>query len=129
MESVSTGRRLNPRSESIDHFRTCREDFGIERNQSFKGDQGNAQFSLCCTSTAMPDDESQESTSGISFVPKNRIRKAGTQEREKLLGLRLGYTLLLNPRDMSGGNTRSSAATSASRNALHASRSNCSTSC
>ena len=58
MESVSTGRRLNPRSESIDHFRTCREDFGIERNQSFKGDQGNAQFSLCCTSTAMPDDDS-----------------------------------------------------------------------
>src|SRR5213080_2590391 len=67
MESVSTGRRLNPRSESIDHFRTCREDFGIERNQSFKGDQGNAQFSLCCTSTAMPDDESEESTSGILF--------------------------------------------------------------
>src|SRR5438105_11079485 len=59
MESVSTGRRLNPRSESIDHFRTCREDFGIERNQSFKGDQGNAQFSLCCTSTAMPDDDPQ----------------------------------------------------------------------
>src|SRR5438093_13758429 len=60
MESVSTGRRLNPRSESIDHFRTCREDFGIERNQSFKGDQGNAQFSLCCTSTAMPDGDSQD---------------------------------------------------------------------
>jgi hypothetical protein len=40
--------------------RTRREDFGIERNQSFKGDHGNAQFSLCCTSTAMPDDDSQD---------------------------------------------------------------------
>ncbi|PYL48843.1 MAG: hypothetical protein DMF32_08475 [Verrucomicrobia bacterium] len=47
-----------PMSESIDHSWICREDFGIERNQSFKGDHGNAQFSLCCTSTAMPDDES-----------------------------------------------------------------------
>jgi hypothetical protein len=47
--------------------RTRREDFGIERNQSFKGDHGNAQFSLCCTSTAMPDDDSSESTSGIFF--------------------------------------------------------------
>ena len=65
-------------SESIDHSWTCREDFGIERNRSFKGNHGNAQFSLCCTSTAMPDDESQESTSGILFVQKNRIGKAGT---------------------------------------------------
>jgi hypothetical protein len=40
--------------------RTRREDFGSERNQSFKGDHGNAQFSLCCTSTAMPDDDSQD---------------------------------------------------------------------
>src|SRR5262249_62407644 len=47
-------------SESIDHSWTCREDFGIERNESFKENQGNAQFSLCCTSTAMPDDESQD---------------------------------------------------------------------
>jgi hypothetical protein len=30
-------------------------------------DYRNAQFSLCCTSTAMPDDESEESTSGILF--------------------------------------------------------------
>jgi|ERR1700736_3512907 hypothetical protein len=29
----------------------CREDFGIERNQSPKRKDGNAQFSLCCTST------------------------------------------------------------------------------
>jgi len=39
---------------------TCREDFGIERNQSFKEDYDNAQFSLCCTSTAMPDGDSQD---------------------------------------------------------------------
>ena len=44
------------KSESIDGSWTCREDFGIERNQSFKADQGNAQFSLCCSSTAMPND-------------------------------------------------------------------------
>src|SRR4029077_6107631 len=57
-----------------------------ERNQSFKGDQGNAQFSLCCTSTAMPDDESQESTSGILFLercamsrPKISSRREGTR--------------------------------------------------
>src|SRR2546423_9633715 len=29
----------------------CREDFGIERNQSPEKKDGNAQFSLCCTST------------------------------------------------------------------------------
>src|SRR6476646_1344901 len=71
------GRRLNPRApKAFGVHGICREDFGIERNQSFKGDHGNAQFSLCCTSTAMPDDESQESTSGILFVQKNRIREA-----------------------------------------------------
>jgi hypothetical protein len=50
-------------SESYDSVRNswaCREDFGIERNQSFKENDGNAQFSLCCTSTAMPDDDSQD---------------------------------------------------------------------
>src|SRR4029453_12502241 len=99
MSDVSNRSTAKPMSESIDHSWTCREDFGIERNQSFKGDQGNAQFSLCCTSTAMPDDESEESTSGILFVPKNRIRlqrmrsngqafKAGTHETEKQLRLR-----------------------------------------
>src|ERR1041384_7675472 len=67
------GRRLTPVGVSDFGFRDsnfcwiCREDFGIERNQSFKGDHGNAQFSLCCTSTAMPDDDSLESTSGILF--------------------------------------------------------------
>ena len=86
------GRRLNPRApKAFGVHGICREDFGIERNQSFKGDQGNAQFSLCCTSTAMPDDESQESTSGISFVPKNRIRKVKTQETIEALGSALAY--------------------------------------
>jgi hypothetical protein len=47
--------------------RTRREDFGIERNQSFKGDHGNAQFSLCCTSTAMPDDDSQSRHPAFCF--------------------------------------------------------------
>src|SRR5512132_2307639 len=54
-------------SESIDHSWICREDFGIERNQSFKGDHGNAQFSLCCTSTAMPDDDSQDRHPAFCF--------------------------------------------------------------
>jgi len=49
----STAKPVSP--ESIRDSWICREDFGIERNQSFKGDHGNAQFSLCCTSTAMPD--------------------------------------------------------------------------
>ena len=86
MESVSTGRRLNPRSESIDHFRTCREDFGIERNQSFKGDQGNAQFSLCCTSTAMPDDDSQDRHPAFCFAERTNqeTRNAGKGLEKRL---------------------------------------------
>src|SRR6478736_10379232 len=99
------GRRLNPRApKAFGVHGICREDFGIERNQSFKGDQGNAQFSLCCTSTAMPDDESQESTSGILFLQKNRIRKtrnSGNREAPPTSGI--AYTLFLNPRNMSGG--------------------------
>jgi hypothetical protein len=99
------GRRLNPRApKAFGVHGICREDFGIERNQSFKGDHGNAQFSLCCTSTAMPDDESQESTSGILFLQKNRIRKVGTQETAELAPTPgLVYTLFFNPRNMSGG--------------------------
>ena len=70
-------------SESIDHSWICREDFGIERNQSFKGDQGNAQFSLCCTSTALCCKLNQEA--GLTPV------------------WRQAYTLFLNPGNMSGG--------------------------
>src|SRR5439155_25487862 len=57
----------NPMSESIDHSWICRKDFGIERNQSFKENDGNAQFSLCCTSTAMPDDDSQDRHPAFCF--------------------------------------------------------------
>jgi hypothetical protein len=80
----------NPAGESIDHLRICREDFGIERNQSFKGDYGNAQFSLCCTSTAMPDDDSLESTSGILFWSAGILHADATQldsERALQFGL------------------------------------------
>ena len=56
--AVAAGRRLTPELRKHSGFMDMREDFGIERNQSFKEDHGNAQFSLCCTSTAMPDDES-----------------------------------------------------------------------
>jgi hypothetical protein len=56
-ESVSTGRRLIPRANQLIVLGYAVKDFGIERNQSFKEDHGNAQFSLCCTSTAMPDDD------------------------------------------------------------------------
>src|SRR5205823_8061008 len=66
-----------PAGESFDHLWICREDFGIERNQSFKGDHGSAQFSLCCTSTAMPDDDSQDRHPAFSFA--KRIRKAGDE--------------------------------------------------
>ena len=98
------GRRLNPRApKAFGVHGICREDFGIERNQSFKGDQGNAQFSLCCTSTAMPDDESQESTSGILFLQKIESGKQGTQQTGKRLRLGRRLHAILNPRNMSGG--------------------------
>jgi hypothetical protein len=58
--------------------RTRREDFGIERNQSFKGDHGNAQFSLCCTSTAMPDDDSQDRHPAFLFFCGLRIAQLST---------------------------------------------------
>src|SRR6476646_11985060 len=94
------GRRLNPRApKAFGAHGICREDFGIERNQSFKGDQGNAQFSLCCTSTAMPDDESQESTSGILFLQKNRLRKVGTQETTELAPTRASLTRYFSIRE------------------------------
>ena len=70
----------NSRSQSSDSSWICREDFGIERNQSFKGDHGNAQFSLCCTSTAMPDDDSQDRHPAFCFATERRIRKAGTEK-------------------------------------------------
>jgi hypothetical protein len=57
-------------NESYDHSWTCREDSGIERNQSFKENDGSAQFSLCCTSTAMPDDDSQDRHPAFCFPSK-----------------------------------------------------------
>jgi len=33
---------------------------------------GNAQFSLCCTSTAMPDDDSQDRHPAFCFSRKNQ---------------------------------------------------------
>jgi hypothetical protein len=59
--------------------RTCREDSAIERNQSSKKKDGNAQFSLCCTSTAMPDDESQDRHPAFCFHEK-LIKKKESQK-------------------------------------------------
>ena len=73
----------NPMSESIDHSWICREDFGIERNQSFKGDQDNAQFSLCCTSTAMPDDDSQDRHPAFCFSTERRNQESRNQENRE----------------------------------------------
>src|ERR671934_2149882 len=69
-----------PMSESIDHSWICREDFGIERNQSFKGDHGNAQFSLCCTSTAMPDDDLHDRHPAFLFL--QQLDLMGTPPRK-----------------------------------------------
>ena len=44
----------------------------------------NAQFSLCCTSTAMPDDDSLDRHPAFCFSEK-LVRKAGSQEIQKLL--------------------------------------------
>src|SRR5439155_7085177 len=44
---VSTGRRLTPLGESIDHPRTCREDLDFRKEIGAQRNDGNAQFSLC----------------------------------------------------------------------------------
>jgi hypothetical protein len=51
----------------------------------------------------MPDDESQESTSGILFLQK--IESGNQELRKQGSGSDSGvaYTLFLNPRNMSGG--------------------------
>src|SRR5262249_7600837 len=85
-------------SESIDHSWICREDFGIERNQSFKGDQGNAQFSLCCTSTAMPDANRKNRHPAFCFAVAQAplpVLPAGR------LACRM-FQLFLKPRNVSG---------------------------
>src|SRR2546425_1143039 len=51
---------MKPESLVMAHQLRRREYFGIERNQSFKESYDNAQFSHCCTSTAMPDSDSQD---------------------------------------------------------------------
>jgi hypothetical protein len=50
----------NSAGESIDHPRTCREDFGIERNQSFKETTVTHNSVFAAQSTAMPDDDLQD---------------------------------------------------------------------
>ena len=54
---LRTGRRLTPR---VNQLIIC--GYAVKTLESketkAEGDHGNAQFSLCCTSTAMPDDES-----------------------------------------------------------------------
>ena len=39
-----------------------------ESESELKENDGNAQFSLCCTSTAMPDDDSQDRHPAFCFV-------------------------------------------------------------
>ncbi len=38
-----------------------------KETRAFKENDGNAQFSLCCTSTAMPDDDSQDRHPAFCF--------------------------------------------------------------
>jgi hypothetical protein len=64
--------------------RTRREDSEIERNQSQRND-GNAQFSLCCTSTAMPDDESQDRHPAFCFVQKRSNQESWNPGKENLI--------------------------------------------
>jgi hypothetical protein len=97
-------------SESIDHSWICREDFGIERNQSFKGDHGNAQFSLCCTSTAMPDDDSQDRHPAFCCTETSNQAATGAKQRpgfqsrkpvEAAMSAANINSLFLNSRDVS----------------------------
>ncbi|PYJ57064.1 MAG: hypothetical protein DME82_03400 [Verrucomicrobia bacterium] len=39
-----------------------------ESESELKENDGNAQFSLCCTSTAMPDDDSQDRHPAFCFL-------------------------------------------------------------
>src|SRR5204863_7952345 len=51
---VSTGRRLTPLGESIDHPRTCREDLDFRKEIGAQRNDVNAQFSLCYRLNAGP---------------------------------------------------------------------------
>ncbi|PYJ35536.1 MAG: hypothetical protein DME79_01770 [Verrucomicrobia bacterium] len=51
-----------------------------ESESELKENDGNAQFSLCCTSTAMPDDDSQDRHPAFCFSLKG-IRKLGIRKR------------------------------------------------
>jgi hypothetical protein len=90
-------------SESIDHSWICREDPVNESARGFKGDHGNAQFSLCCTSTAMPDDDSQGRHPAFSFLLETYvIGVMPTLLRSGIAELQ-GVALFFKPRDMPGG--------------------------
>src|SRR6266516_340421 len=45
-----------------------------KETRAFKENDGNAQFSLCCTSTAMPDDDSQDRHPAFCFWSDGRRR-------------------------------------------------------
>jgi hypothetical protein len=60
--------------------KTTPESFrGCPQAERLEG-EGNAQFSLCCTSTAMPDDDSQDRHPAFCFWSAVRIRKAANRE-------------------------------------------------
>jgi hypothetical protein len=58
-EAVALGRRLNPLGESIDHPNGHAVKTPESKETRAKENDGNAQFSLCCTSTK-PDRKSYD---------------------------------------------------------------------
>jgi hypothetical protein len=70
----------------------CREDFGIERNQSPEKKDGNAQFSLCCTSTQMPDFDFKID---IRHFPFSRValEESRGHSRQMLQGFMRGFVI------------------------------------
>ena len=61
----------------------------------------NAQFSLCCTSTAMPDDDSQDRHPAFSFPEGKEERGKPVEAAESAEKLEL---LIFHSRDMAGCN-------------------------
>src|SRR5947207_573142 len=43
--------QLSPKAFGVDHPRICREDLDFRKEIGAQRNDGNAQFSLCCTST------------------------------------------------------------------------------
>ena len=77
-----------------------------KETRAFKESDGNAQFSLCCTSTAMPDDESQDRHPAFCFAV---AQASCLWDRGGRLACRM-FQLLLDPRHMPSGKLPSTVA-------------------